>query len=75
MENIDKLRNIFESYCEDCITDEDIIKSVSVDTKIYDHEWNLETLADLEKLAPFGEGNQEPTFLLEDVVVDKIETV
>jgi single-stranded DNA-specific DHH superfamily exonuclease len=29
----------------------------------------------IEKLAPFGEGNEEPTFLVENISITKVEKV
>jgi single-stranded-DNA-specific exonuclease len=75
LENVDELKRRFECYCEECIKDEDIEKSISVDTKIYPHERTTETLTTVNKLAPFGEGNKEPLFLLENVQIKKIEKV
>jgi single-stranded-DNA-specific exonuclease len=75
LEHLEKLIQNFSEYCEDIITDDHLIKSVKVDTKIYEHEWNTETLENIERLAPFGEGNKEPVFLLENVSINKIEKV
>ena len=75
LENLDELKKRFECYCEKCITDEDIEKSLSIDTKIYPHERTTESLQSIHKLAPFGEGNTEPVFLLENVQIKKIEKV
>jgi len=52
-----------------------LIKSVKVDTKIYEHEREDDILSKIDKLAPFGEGNKEPVFLLENVSINKIEKV
>ncbi len=75
LENLDKLIAHFNKHCEQCITDNHLIKSVSVDTKIYEQERNNATLTKIDKLAPFGEGNEEPIFLLENVNIKKIEKV
>jgi len=75
LENVDELKRRFESYCEKCIKDEDIEKSLSIDTKIYPHERTTASLNHVNKLAPFGEGNKEPLFLLENVTIKKIEKV
>jgi len=72
---MDELRKRFECYCEECIKDDDMEKYISVDTKIYPHERTSESLNSVYKLAPFGEGNKEPLFLLEDVKILKIEEV
>lgn len=46
-----------------------------VDTILQPHEWNWEELEAIQLLAPFGEGNQEPNFLLENIKVDRVEKV
>jgi single-stranded-DNA-specific exonuclease len=75
LENLDELIQRFNTHCEQCINDKNLIKSVKVDTKIYEHERDNETLANIDKLAPFGEGNKEPVFLLENIKIKKIEKV
>jgi single-stranded-DNA-specific exonuclease len=75
LENLDALIKRFNDHCEQCISDDHLIKSVSVDTRIYEHERDNHTLTKIDKLAPFGEGNEEPIFLLENVSIQKIEKV
>ncbi|MFA7717676.1 MAG: single-stranded-DNA-specific exonuclease RecJ [Candidatus Absconditabacterales bacterium] len=75
LENLDKLIQRFQTHCNDCIQDHDLIKSIKVDTKIYQHEWDNEILGKIQKLAPFGEGNSEPVLLLEDITINKVEKV
>ena len=75
LEHLDELIEKFYAYCEDRITENHLIKSVQVDTKIYEHEWDNTTLKKIDQLAPFGEGNEEPMFLLENVHIKKIEKV
>lgn len=75
LENLETLIQNFSQYCEAIITDELLIKSVKVDTKIYEHEREDDILSKIDKLAPFGEGNKEPIFLLENVSINKIEKV
>ncbi len=75
LENLDTLIEKFHTYCEACITEENLIKSVKVDTKIYEYERENTILKKIDQLAPFGEGNQEPIFLLENVTIQKIEKI
>lgn len=75
LENLPALIERFEAYCQSSIQDVDIVKIVKVDTKVYGHEWNNETLAQIQKLAPFGEKNPEPVFILEDITIQKVEKV
>lgn len=75
LEHLDRLIVHFQNHCNACIEEKDLIKTVKVDTKIYHHERDNETLAKIQKLAPFGEGNPEPIFLLENVQIQKVEKV
>ncbi len=75
LENLNTLVEKFNIYCEGCITEDNLIKSVKVDTKIYEHERNNSTLKKIDRLAPFGEWNEEPIFLLEDIQIQKIESL
>jgi single-stranded-DNA-specific exonuclease len=75
---IDKLNDLIEflkDYCNKNIQESDLKKSLKIDTKIYSHERNIETLQDIEKLAPFGEGNKEPLFIIDSLKVKKVEKV
>lgn len=75
VENLDALCTYFKEYCKTHISDANLIKIGSVDTILYPHEWTDDILAQINQLAPFGEGNQEPTFLLQNMTIDKVEKV
>ncbi|MEI6672523.1 MAG: hypothetical protein WCL02_04130 [bacterium] len=53
LENLDTLVQKFSKYCEEIITDSHLIKSVKVDTRIYEHERDNETFEKIDRLAPF----------------------
>lgn len=73
--NLDELIKNMNEHCNQCISEKNLIKSVKVDTKIYEHERSDTILTQIDKLAPFGEGNKEPIFLLENISIKKIEKV
>lgn len=75
LDHLDELVAHFHDYCEKKISDKDLKKIISIDTKLYHHEWDLDSLCKINKLAPFGEGNAEPTFLLENMRINKVEKV
>ena len=75
LEDLDKVINIFQEHCNSCISKENLEKVTMVDTILLPHEWNYEELSEINQLAPFWEGNQEPSFLLEDIKVKKAEKV
>lgn len=66
---------IFNNYCKATIQEEQRQKIISVDTALQPAEWNSETLQDIAKLAPFGEGNPEPRLLLSGLKVKSVERV
>ena len=66
---------IFQKHCQSCITADQLEKITLVDTEILPHERNTEELSEIDQLAPFGEGNQEPSFLFEQIKVERVEKV
>lgn len=66
---------IFQKHCQSCITVDQLEKITLVDTEILPHERNTEELSEIDQLAPFGEGNQEPSFLFEQIKVERVEKV
>jgi hypothetical protein len=40
LENLDKFKAIVQTYCNDKIADDDLEKTIYIDTKIYHDEWN-----------------------------------
>jgi single-stranded DNA-specific DHH superfamily exonuclease len=53
LENLDKLINSFEKYCEDNISDEDLEKKITIDTILCEKDWDNNILVKLDLLAPF----------------------
>jgi single-stranded-DNA-specific exonuclease len=64
-----------QQYCARHISEADLEQPIEVDTLLYDHEWTREELDGIEKLAPFGVGNEEPLLLLKKLIVTDIERV
>ena len=75
LQDLDKVIKIFEDHCEECITPENLEKVTIIDTVLLPHEWNYEELSEIENLAPFWEGNNEPNFLFENIKVERVEKV
>ena len=75
LENMDKLNKKLKSYCKKKIKDSDLEKVLFVDTKIVPEEWTSWNFAFLERFEPFGEWNEEPLFLFENLNIKKIEKV
>ncbi len=75
IDKIDEMKLAFESYCETRISDENLIKTLKVDTMICENEREDDVLSKINILAPFGEWNSEPLFLKKDIQIINVETV
>ncbi|MBS8122331.1 DHHA1 domain-containing protein [Candidatus Vampirococcus lugosii] len=73
--NLSTVIELFYEYGENNITEKDLIKSIQIDTKIYPHELEKEKILKINELAPFGEGNREPVFLMENIIFNDVEKV
>jgi single-stranded DNA-specific DHH superfamily exonuclease len=50
-------------------------KESYIDTIVLPHEMTYQTVQQVLKLAPFGEGNREPLFAWPDVVITAVRKV
>lgn len=75
IDHFDEVLQIFKDYCNEKINESDLEKTIKIDTRIYHEERWTDAIESIEKLAPFWEWNQEPVFLIENVIIDKIEKV
>ncbi|MFZ2151269.1 MAG: single-stranded-DNA-specific exonuclease RecJ [Candidatus Absconditicoccaceae bacterium] len=75
LDRLDEFKEFLRNYCKENISDLNLQKSLKIDTQIYSHERNIESLSDIEKLAPFGEGNREPVFIIDNLKIKKVEKV
>lgn len=73
LDNIDKFKEYIYKYWEN-ILPKDLEKISFVDTKILEKDL-IDWLESLFLLAPFWEQNKEPSFLIEDVKIKKIDLV
>jgi single-stranded DNA-specific DHH superfamily exonuclease len=72
---LDEVISRFQKYCKKNIKETDLPKTITIDTKIYPQEREQNLLQSINEFAPFGEGNEEPSFLFENVEIKKIEKV
>jgi single-stranded-DNA-specific exonuclease len=61
-ENIEEFRRKINDFARQTLSFQDLIPSISVDMELKLEDLNHEFIEDLEKLAPFGQGNPEPLF-------------
>jgi len=58
------LRAAFEAHAEEVLRPEDLLPVARVDAVVCGDELGLDLAEELQRLAPFGEGNPEPALLL-----------
>lgn len=66
-ENIDLLREKLNSHAATVLTDEDLIPEIKIDAVVSAQTMNLDVVADLKKLEPYGAGNPKPKFVTRDL--------
>ncbi|MFL0246818.1 single-stranded-DNA-specific exonuclease RecJ [Candidatus Clostridium stratigraminis] len=69
-ENIELLRNELNKNCK--LNDEDIMPKLRIDKRIPVNKLSENFIYNLEKLEPFGKGNETPVFAEKNVIADKI---
>lgn len=52
-----------------------MIKVYNIDTKLYPHEREVSTLGSIDRFGPYGEGNPEPIFAIENCIVTSTQRV
>lgn len=75
LDRLDEFKQHVHAYCLRMITPQNLQKILMVDTHLLPHERNTDTLHTIQRLAPFGLGNEEPRFVLEDVSIKSVQKV
>ena len=68
-ENIEPLRVKLNLHAAGILTDEDLIPELKIDAVVSSQSLNLQLVADLKKLEPFGAGNPKPKFVTKDLTI------
>jgi single-stranded-DNA-specific exonuclease len=75
IDKIDQLCQQLYTYCKQHIQQDQLIKHTKIDTVLYPHECTVYNSNLISKLAPFGEGNPEPSLYLPSVRILKKEKI
>ncbi|MDD5083496.1 MAG: single-stranded-DNA-specific exonuclease RecJ [Candidatus Moranbacteria bacterium] len=67
----EKLNGIIEKKLEGIVVEPEIL----IDMKLSPFQITPQLVSEIMKMMPFGEGNREPVFLLEDMIVQSVRTV
>lgn len=72
-ENIDLLREKLNNLC--VLNSEDIIPKIRIDAQLPLESISFKLIEEIEKLAPFGKGNETPLFAQKNIKVLKIDFI
>ncbi len=75
LENLETLKQELYTYCKKITEDISLEKIIEVDTELKEKDLIPTSLQEVEQLAPFGEGNQEPTFLIKNITINKVDKI
>jgi single-stranded-DNA-specific exonuclease len=68
-ENLDKFYEKMDKVINKKLAEVDLSEEIKVDAEAFAEDVNFDLAEDLEKLKPFGEGNDEPVFLIRGLTV------
>lgn len=74
-ENIDKFYEKFSGLIEKKLAGQDLSPIVEADAEMHPEDVSWELLEQIKKMAPFGEGNEEPVFLMKGLLVEDFRLV
>lgn len=75
VEHIDAIINCFMVFCHTHPAPTEENNTITVDTSLQSHELTRWTLKDIFHFWPYGEGNPEPLFVLENSIITQAWTV
>ena len=67
LQNIDQFADDFETYTQQHLRTNDTVATLRIDTAAALGEFGMDTVRELQMLAPFGQGNPKPIFATEGV--------
>lgn len=74
-EKLDDFKKILREYSKEYFQNNPLRPLLKVDTQIYEDDFNLENIEKIQSFAPFGVGNEEPSFIVENLKINTINKV
>lgn len=73
--NIEKFYERLSESVESKLKGKEIAPKIEIDLELEAKDINWELVAQIKKMEPFGEGNEEPVFLLKNMIADGLRIV
>jgi len=73
--NIEKFYEKLRQIIEEQLADKDITPEIEIDAQMKAADVNWDLLSELKKMEPFGEGNEEPVFLMKNMLIEDLRVV
>jgi len=73
--NINAFRKMINRYADEVMDEKDLVPRIKIDAYINREDISIESVTELEKLAPFGAGNPEPAFVFEGLEIGEMYAV
>ncbi len=74
-ENLEKFFEKMEKIIEKELEDKDVTPVLEIDMEIFPKDLDFDLAQGIKKLEPFGEGNEEPVFLMKNLLVESLAKV
>ncbi|MFZ5559615.1 MAG: single-stranded-DNA-specific exonuclease RecJ [Patescibacteria group bacterium] len=75
VKNLDKVQKLIERAGNKELRGKDLTPYLNIDAEVEANDLNWQTFQQIERFAPFGEGNPSPLFLLKKAKISEIKTV
>ncbi len=73
--NLEKFKEKISEIANKIIKDEDLIPVLNIDLEVEPEDLSFEVYEELQRFAPFGEGNLRPLFLMRDLKISNLRMV
>ena len=74
-DSVDSFKQAINGYLQSLVKPDDLVPRLYVDAALKPEEVTLTNIRELQKLAPYGAGNPEPVFLLENLTCQRVHDI
>lgn len=74
-DQVEKFYEKLLQIIEDQLAGKDITPEIEIDAEILASDINWDLMTEIRRMEPFGEGNDEPVFLLKNILIDDLRVV